>query len=833
MNRYVPKDIEAKWQAKWADDKLYQVTEDTSKKKIYAVPMLPYPSGAGLHTGHVRNYSIADAVARFHRQRGFNVLSAIGWDSFGLPAENYAIKTGTPPAVSTAKNVAYFKEQLQRVGVSFDWSREFDTSDPSYYKWTQWLFGLLYKRGLAYKAEKSQWWCEKCNTVLADEQVQNGKCWRHDGADDPAVTKRDVSQWFFKLTAYADEILDATDALEWPDKIKAMQKNWIGRKTGINITYKVTNSDDQLDVTCFTTRPDTNFGATFVVIAPEHELVKRIVAGDVTPKNSEFDRELIRRYQDTAARKSELDRISEGRLKTGVFTGFYVKNELNDTEIPVWISDFVLTGFGTGAVVGVPGHDLRDFEFATEFGLPIKRVVVGSDGDIRDITSREQVQEEHGKMVNSGFLDGMDIHDATGKIMDYMAVKGYGQKVTNFKVRDWLISRQRYWGAPVPIVYCPDHGAVLVPESQLPVQLPEVENYVPDGKNSSVLAGVEDWVNTTCPDCGKPAKRETDTMDGYVCSTWYLHRYTDARNDQAPFDPEKSNYWYPLDFYFGGDHAVAHLLYIRFFQRVLVDAGLAQSREPVKRLVYNGYINAEDGRKMSKSLGNTVDPMDIIGQGYGADALRVFELFIAPYDQDTPWNVNGVPGAYRFLNRVWVATHEFANAEQGSSSPEVADQILRTAHKAVKKVTDDLQNLSFNTAVAAMMDYTNQLYLLKAKEPIVKCESWQYAIEALVQVLAPFAPHITEELWQLLGHADSIHKDHWPDYDQKYLVSDTITIAVQVNGKVRAEIQVAADAAKDDVIANGLALENIQKFLQNKEPTKTIYVPGRILNFVG
>lgn len=843
MSRYEPNVIEPKWQKHWADNKLYEVNNADLKanksNKIYASPMLPYPSGAGLHTGHVRNFAIADAVARYYRQKGNFTLTTMAWDSFGLPAENYAIKTGTPPAVSTADNIAYFKQQLQRVGMSYDWSREFNTSDPSYYKWTQWVFGLMYKRDLAYKAEKAQWWCNKCNTVLADEQVDaSGRCWRHDSPEDEKVTKKDVSQWFFKITQYADSILEATDELDWPEKIKTMQKNWIGRKTGINITYQIDNASKPADITCFTTRPDTNFGATFIVIAPEHSLAQAVANAEIAAQDGGSHAEEVAKYIKTALSKSELDRQTEGKAKTGAFTGLYAVNQLNSRRLPIWVADFVLSGFGTGAVVGVPAHDIRDFEFAEAFNLPIVRVVKGSDGDESEITQADQVQEEQGIMINSDFLNGLDIHDATSKIMDYLEQQKIGKRVINYRIRDWLISRQRYWGAPVPIIYCPDHGAVLVPESDLPVELPKVDNYVPDGKNSSVLAGVEDWVNAPCPTCGKMSKRETDTMDGYVCSTWYLHRYTDANNNQKPFDPQITNDWMPIDFYFGGDHAVAHLLYIRFFQRVLHDAGLASVVEPVKKLVYNGYINAEDGSKMSKSKGNTVDPMDIINSGYGADALRVFELFIAPYDQDTPWNSKGVAGCYRFLNRVWTLVQEYndASSVSGSSNNTGQDSIKKAitqSNSSIKFFETQFPQLSFNTCIANLMSSVNDYYKYKISAPFKDYPAeWKQILESLLQLLAPFAPHIAEELWQQLGHSDSIHKNHWPTLDESTLKADFVKIVVQINGKLRAQIQVPNGADQHQAVDKALADENIQKHLGQQKPTKTIYVPGRIINFV-
>ncbi len=824
MKKYNPKDIEPKWQKTWADNKTYEVTEDASKQKLYASPMLPYPSGTGLHTGHVRNYSITDAVARFYRQKGLNVMSNIAWDSFGLPAENFAIKTGTPPAVSTAQNIAYFKEQLQTLGMSYDWSREFNTSEPSYYKWTQWVFTQLYKQGLAYQAEKPQWWCDSCKTVLADEQVIAGKCWRHDGADDPLVSKRNLRQWFFKITAYADEILDTTDALNWPEKIKTMQKNWIGRSEGAEVQFAV--DGHELALTVFTTRPDTLFGATFLVLAPEHSAISAIASSD--------QKQVVETYVQEALRKSDVDRMVENREKTGVFTGAYAVNPANGEKVPIWVADYVLGGYGTGAIMAVPAHDERDFEFAKQFDLPIKQVLVGT-------TPLPFAGE--GVMMHSGVYDNMPSSDVREQLVSDLEKKGIAKERVQYKIRDWLISRQRYWGAPVPIIHCPEHGAVAVPTDQLPVELPEVENYAPDGTNHSVLAGVESWVNTTCPTCGGPAKRETDVLDGYVCSSWYLYRYADAHNDSAAFDPAKVAYWMPLDFYFGGDHAVAHLMHIRFLQRAFIDGGVLnmQDREPVKRLVYNGYINAEDGTKMSKSKGNTVDPMDIIKSGYGADALRVFELFIAPYDQDTPWNTNGVPGAYRFLNRVWTLVQEYldrnsqkpsdAGAENGN---QYIKQAVAQQHRTTKFVTQQLEELSFNTAIAGMMSAINDYYKLKIVARMDTYENeWKSILDDFVQLLAPFAPHAAEEMWQLLGHADSVHVGHWPVWDDAYLAVDTITLAVQVNGKVRAEITIASDASKEEVIAAGLAHENVQKHLENKEPAKTIYVPGRILNFVG
>jgi leucyl-tRNA synthetase len=703
----------------------------------------------------------------------------------------------------------------------------------------------MYSRGLAYKAEKAQWWCEKCNTVLADEQVDaSGKCWRHDSPEDDKVTKRDVSQWFLKITEYADQILDATDDLDWPDKIKAMQKNWIGRSRGALIKFALQNEErgtrnEAKFLEVFTTRADTIFSGAFIVLAPEHKLVAQLTTDEHKAE--------IEDYIKTASKKSELER-QENKGKTGVFTGSYAINPANDKKIPIWIGDFVLASYGTGAVFG-DIHDERDFEFLKKYDIPAEVTVVPEDKqEAERVLNKEYPYVNEGILIKSEQFSGMRSEIARDKIIEWLAQKGLAEEKVNYRIRDWLISRQRYWGAPVPIIYCPDHGAVLVPESDLPVELPEVANYVPDGNNSSVLAGVESWVNAPCPTCGKMGKRETDTMDGYVCSTWYLHRYTDPHNTEKAFDSEKANYWFPLDFYFGADHAVAHLLYIRFFQRVLVDAGLMDKKtiEPVKKLVYNGYINAENGAKMSKSKGNTVDPMDIIEQGYGADALRVFELFIAPYDQDTSWNTNGVPGTYRFLQRYWTLVQEFLDAknlqESGVRSQESREALstinhkpstlLASAHKTIKKVSHDLQNLSFNTAVSAMMECVNELYKIKATDGFAAEESWEFALKSLTQLLAPFAPHITEELWHELGETDSVHVDHWPVFEDKYLVSDTMTIVVQVNGKVRAQLLVSSDSDEHNIRSLALAEPNVAKFLGGKEPSKVIYVAKKLISIV-
>lgn len=823
MNRYNPKEIEPKWRKAWAENKTYEVTEDTSKTKMYATPMLPYPSGSAMHVGHVRNYAIADVVARYYRQKGYNSMSNMAWDAFGLPAENYAIKTGTPPDETTKKNTVYFKEQLQALAMSYAWDREFTTSDLSYYKWTQWIFTKLFEHGLAYQAEKAQWWCPVDKTVLADEQVEAGHCWRCNSV----VERKVLKQWFFKITDYADELLDSTDSLNWPEKIKSMQKNWIGRSEGVSVKFALKGLGvDAEHLEVFTTAHDTIFGVTFVVIAPEHPLAMRFAS------MADNSNEVIG-YIEKASHKSELDREIE-KNKTGVaIEGLTAVNPVNGKEVPVWVADYVLASYGTGAVMAVPGEDLRDYEFATKYSLPIIYTT-----EQQEFISYSDIKKDKKayKLANSDEFNGMGFDEVRTKILQKLSDNGSSEKITQYKIRDWLISRQRYWGCPIPIIHCEKDGAVAVPEAELPVVLPPVKDFAPDGSAESVLARETDWVNTTCPKCGGPAKRETDTMDGYACSSWYMYRYTDAHNDAQAFDKEKADYWFPVDFYFGADHAVSHLLYFRFWHKFFCDIKLVDEtkigREPVKQLVFNGYINAESGAKMSKSKGNTVDPLDIIKSGYGADSLRVFELFIAPYDQDTSWNTHGVPGTYRFLNRVWTLVQEYLESSEGTIAESVAKNINIVAHKTVKKVTEDMASLSFNTSVAAMMELTNELYLIKAKVPITKSDAWKYAFESLIQILAPFAPYIAEELWHQLGNQDSVHIGHWPTYDESLLLQDSITIAVQVNGKVRAQIETAADASKEDAIAAGLADANVQKYLENKEPAKTIYVPGRILNFV-
>ena len=808
MRHYNPSEIEPKWQQIWADDQRYHTNESSAKPKYYVTGMFPYPSGAGMHTGHFMEHSIVDAVARFRRALGYNVMYPIGWDSFGLPAENYAIKTGRKPRETTADNIANFKKQLRSVGASIDWSREINTSDPEYYKWTQWIFTKLFEKDLAYQKESLQWWCPKDKTVLANEQVIDGKCWRCDSV----VVKKSMKQWFFRITAYAEQLLAELPEMDWPDKIKIAQTNWIGKSEGAEITFQVDGSDDT--ITVFSTRPDPIFGATFLVLAPEHPLARTLLTDET--------RELVENYIDDAVKKSEIERSNDTKEKTGVFSGSYAINPATGQKIPIWIADYVLGGYGTGAVMGVPAHDDRDFAFAEKFELPVVEVIERPEDDI----DTDACYHGEGVLVNSGAFDGTRSEDAREQIVAWLEQEGKGKSQITYKMRDWLISRQRYWGAPIPIIYCPEHGTIPVPESDLPVLLPDVDDFQPRGDGKSVLAAQEDWVQTTCPVCGSPARRETDTMDGYACSSWYLLRYTDPHNAQQAWAPDKANYWAPLDMYVGGDHATAHLLYVRFWTHVFRELGLTDFAEPVKKLVYHGLIQAEDGRKMSKSLGNVVDPLEVINAGYGADALRTFELFLGPINENSSWNSRGIAGVYRFLNRLWTLVQEFDDSDKtGKSDTQKLDTIINST---TKKVTDDIHRLSFNTAIAALMECVNDLYKLKVAG---YSEDWRPHLKTLVQLVQPFAPHMAAELWQQLGETSQLDFVAWPVWDNAKIASDSLLIIVQVNGKLRAKLEVAADASEEQIKELALADVNVQKFVL-AEPKKIIYVKGKLINIV-
>jgi len=809
MKRYNPSEIEPKWQKVWEDQKVNQTTIDLSRTKMYVSGMFPYPSGVGMHVGHAFSYSIVDAIARFYRQHGYNVVNPIGWDTFGLPAENYAIKTGTAPAIATATNIANFKKQFKRMGVSIDWSREINTSDPEYYRWTQWVFTKFFERGLAYQKESLQWWCPVDKTVLANEQVEGGHCWRC-GTE---VEKKSMKQWFFKITDYADALLNEIPDLDWPNKIKVAQTNWIGKSEGAEVEFKLENSNEF--VTVFTTRPDTLFGATFVVIAPEHPLAKKIAFGEY--------KESVEKYISESIKKSEIERMNDTREKTGVFTGSYVINPVNGEKTPVWVADYVLSGYGTGAIMAVPAHDERDFAFAEKFSLPIIQVIEKPE-------SEEETGCYHGEglLINSGSFDGKLSNEAREEIIAWLEQEKTGCSKTTYKMRDWLISRQRYWGVPIPIIHCDDCGAVAVPEDQLPVLLPAIEDYAPKGDGKSALAIATEWVNTTCPKCGKPAKRETDTMDGYACSSWYLLRYADPNNDKQAWDPKLINYWSPVDCYVGGDHAVAHLLYVRFWTHVFYEMGLTNFKEPIKKLVYHGYINAEDGSKMSKSKGNVVDPLDVIDQGYGADALRTYMLFMGPIEFDATWNSRSIAGIYRFLNRIWVLAQEYLESDKKFTGNDTA--VIRAQHKTIRKVTEDFSRLSFNTAISAMMGYVNDLYKFKVDGFSEKV--WLEALQTLVKLIAPLAPHMSDELWQQLGGKDLVQQNPWPIWDDNLIIDETMTIVVQVNGKLRAKFDIAVETGEEEIKKIALDNDNVKTYMSGKKPIKVIYVPKKLVNIV-
>ena len=799
MERYNPTKIEEKWQKIWETEQAFRA-EENGAVKMFLAEMFPYPSGAGLHVGHVRNFSIVDVLARFYAQNGKNVLRPFGYDTFGLPAENYAIKTGISPAEATKTNINNFRKQAKRLGFYIDWNREINTSDPEYYRWTQWCFLQLFKKGLAYQKESYQWWCPNDQTVLANEQVENGHCWRC-GTE---VEKKKMKQWFFKITAYADELLDEIDQLDWPEKIKTMQKNWIGRSEGANVKFKIKDQEDTIDI--FTTRLDTICGATFLVLAPEHPKIPDLITKDTE--------EEVKNYCAAAIKKSEIER-QENKEKTGVFTGSFAINPVTKEEIPIWISDYVLINYGDGAVMAVPGHDERDFAFASKYQLEIKTVVKPAELNNQSKTQDGdtlQCFHDRGILVNSGKYDNLTSKEAESQILSDLGEAVANKKVT-YRMRDWLISRQRYWGCPIPIAYDKDGQPHAIPEDQLPVVLPEVSDYRPDKTGRSALAKAKDWLKVTID--GEEMIRETDTLDGYACSSWYLWRYASPHSTSSAWDQDAVKYWEPLDVYCGADHAVAHLLYIRFWCKFFADQGYLPFREPVKKLLYNGYINAPDGKKMSKSKGNVIDPLDVIDSGYGADTLRTYELFIGPYNEDAAWSTTAIGGVYRFLNRCFNLAINQQNDRLLSGTPT---QLIR--HKTIKKVTEDIANTNFNTAVAALMEYVNELYKTGAStEDVI----------ILAKLLKPFAPHLASEILEK-EEAD----DKWPEYNETYLVSDTVQLIVQVNGKVRAKLEINSDDLKDQEKIKELAMsqENVQKYL-NGEPKKIIMPKGaKLINIV-
>lgn len=825
QEKYAPHDIEAKWQKYWEENKTFKVEMDKDKPKSYVLEMFPYPSG-NLHMGHVRNYSIGDVIARFRTMKGFNVLHPMGWDSFGMPAENAAIKHNIPPKKWTLENIANMTRQLKALGLSYDWDREVTTCKEDYYKWTQWFFELFYKRGLAVKKESAVNWCDTCNTVLANEQVIDGKCWRCDHE----VVKKDLSQWFFKITDYADELLKDLDLLPgWPERVKTMQHNWIGRSEGLEFSFEIPALNDTVAV--YTTRPDTAYGVTFMALAAEHPLIKKICENN--PKADE-----INAFCERVRNQSEIERTSSESEKEGVFTGVYCINPFTGRKVEIWVTNYVLYDYGTGAVMGVPTGDQRDWMFADKYG--IEKIVticpIGKELKLEEMTCA--YEEKEGMLVNSGEFTGMEMHKAMSAIMDKAEAEGFGKRRVNYRLRDWLISRQRYWGAPIPIIYCPHCGEVLVPEDQLPVRLPEDVSFTAGAK--SPLATSEEFVHCKCPKCGADATRETDTMDTFLCSSWYYLRYTDAHNDKMPFDKELNNYWGPVDQYIGGiEHAILHLLYSRFFVKVLRDAGLVDYDEPFSNLLTQGMV-IKDGAKMSKSLGNVVSPEEILSK-YGADTARLFILFAAPPERELEWSDQGVEGSFRFLNRIWRIVQAFEAVlaqkvtEYDHSNLNEADKDLRRVlHSSIKKVTNDIETrFNFNTAISTMMELVNALYAYKeaVKEP--NAGLIYEAISDLIKMMSPFVPHITEELWRgAIDANSSVHEQSWPECDEEALKVDNVEIVLQVNGKVRGRLTVPAEATKEELEKIAMADANVQAHIGDATVRKIICVPGRLVNIV-
>jgi len=800
--------IEAKWQAYWEEHRPFRALEDPAKPKFYCLDMFPYPSGSGLHVGHLEGYTATDIVSRYKRMKGFNVLHPMGWDAFGLPAEQYAVKTGIHPAITTAQNIATFKRQMKAVGLSYDWDRELSTTDPDYYRWTQWIFLQLFKRGLAYVAEVPVNWCPALGTVLANEEIVDGKS-EVGGFD---VIRKPMRQWVLKITAYADRLLDDLSLVEWPSSTLEMQKNWIGRSIGAEVEFGIAGINGTIRI--FTTRPDTLFGATYMVLAPEHPLVEVVTSAE--------QRSAVAAYREAAARKSDLQRQELEKEKTGVFTGGYAVNPVNGEQLPIWIADYVLMGYGTGAIMAVPAHDARDWAFAKTYSLPIREVIAGGDVD-----KEAFVETEKGRVINSTAphgrfsIDGLAPVDAIPKITAWLESNGKGRKSVNYKLRDWLFARQRYWGEPFPILWV-DGEARPLPEEQLPLVLPETSNFKPSGSGESPLANLEDWLATT-ESTGKPARRETNTMPQWAGSCWYYLRFIDPKNAMQLVDPAKEQYWMPVDLYIGGsEHAVLHLLYSRFWHKVLFDIGVASTPEPFKKLVHQGIVLGEDNQKMSKSRGNVVNPDEMIDR-FGADAVRLYEMFMGPLEAMKPWSTRGVEGVTRFLERVW---RLMVNEEGGLSSAVVSSapplEHQRILHQTIKKVTEDIEHLRFNTAISQMMVFTNEL---------TKAEQRSRAlIEPFVLILSPFAPHLAEELWALLGHKPSVSQQPWPAFDLALTVSDRLTIPIQINGKLRGKIEVATGATREQV--ERLARTEAAEWLQEKEPKKIVYVEKKLINFV-
>ncbi len=798
---YNPESIEEKWQKRWEEKQVFHVKESDDRPKFYALIEFPYPSGQGLHVGHPRPYTALDVVARKRRMQGYNVLFPMGWDAFGLPTENYAIKNKIHPEKVTKDNVARFKAQLQSLGFSFDWSREINTTDPSYYKWTQWIFLKLFEKGLAYKQEIPINWCTSCKVGLSNEEVVQGGCERCGGE----VVQKVKNQWMLRITEYAERLINDLDEVDYIERVKTQQKNWIGKSEGMEIKFTIEGTEEALKV--FTTRPDTLFGATYMVISPEHPILNKLKS-----QIKNFDE--VHRYQHEAAKKSDFERSELVKDKTGVqLEGIRAINPVSKEEMTVWISDYVLMSYGTGAIMAVPGHDTRDWEFAKKFNLPIKEVVKGGD-----VTKEAFTDVDQGILINSDFINDLKPQQGIEKINNWLTDRGLGEKKVNYKLRDWVFSRQRYWGEPIPLVDCEDCGWVPIPEKELPLELPKVENYEPTDDGESPLANIKDWVKTTCPSCGKEARRETDTMPQWAGSSWYYLRYMDPNNDEALASKERLDYWLPVDWYNGGmEHTTLHLLYSRFWHKFLYDINVVPTKEPYNKRTSHGMILGENNEKMSKSKGNVVNPDDIVEE-FGADTLRVYEMFIGDFEKSVPWSQNGVKGCRRFLDRVWKVQDMLVEGDAFSKDLEVK------MHQTIKKVSEDYENLKYNTGIAALMTLINEFYNLGR---VTKTE-----FETLLILLNPVAPHITEELWESLGYSEGIVEQHWPTWNEEKTVAKFIEIAVQINGKVRGTIEVEPDAKKETVEKMIKESESIKEYLDNRQIVKEIYVPGRIYNIV-
>ncbi|ARD47245.1 leucine--tRNA ligase [Sporosarcina sp. P33] len=795
--------IEKKWQQYWQDHGTYKMVDDPSKPKFYALDMFPYPSGAGLHVGHPLGYIATDILSAFKRKQGYNVLHPMGWDAFGLPAEQYAIDTGNDPAEFTAKNIATFKRQMQDLGFSYDWDREINTTDPSYYKWTQWIFIQLYKRGLAYIDEVPVNWCPALGTVLANEEVIDGLSER----GNHPVERRPMRQWVLRITEYADRLLEDLDDLDWPESLKDMQRNWIGRSEGAQLTFDIADTDHSFEA--FTTRPDTIFGATYAVLAPEHKLVSEIT--------TDAQREAVENYISSVKSKSDLERTDLAKEKTGVFTGAYAINPASGEKMPIWIADYVLATYGTGAIMAVPAHDERDYEFAKTFDLPIIEVVAG--GNIE-----EEAYAGEGEHVNSDFLNGLGKEEAITKAIEWFEEKGTGERKITYRLRDWLFSRQRYWGEPIPVIHWEDGTMTTVDESELPLMLPVTDNIKPSGTGESPLANITEWVNVVDPETGMKGRRETNTMPQWAGSCWYYLRYIDPKNDEMIIDPKLAERWLPVDIYVGGaEHAVLHLLYARFWHKVLYDIGVVQTKEPFQKLFNQGMILGEGHVKMSKSLGNVINPDDIV-HSHGADTLRIYEMFMGPLDASKEWSTNGLDGSRRFLDRIWRLLVNEDDTLTGKLTDETGGPLEKVYNQTVKKVTEDFESMRNNTAISQLMVFINECY---------KAEKLPKAyIEGFILLISPVTPHLAEELWSKLGHTESIAYAQWPTFDESKLSDDTVEVAVQINGKIRAKITVPKDSAKEELEQAALENEDVKQWMEGKELKKIIAIPGRLVNIV-